>query len=254
MAKNVLKRGVISGKSRPIAGSHVRSHPGRPYLDHELGRGSASSHEEAFRFLFVIALSVLATLLILHWKGIAYRSSAIRRRFLRQERYAGRYLQALWRDGEVRYSFLNIFYNPRRRRYEIAGRTYNPAGEQLADFAAAHVFVPAGKDPAIEFIWRASDFLRGFTRMTLEDCDEDYIQGGGVVITFDAWPRAYPVRFKHLLARHVLVALGVRSPIDSSEEPDFVRKFHAAFGASVMEGFGGAAKTKAQPVTESSLT
>ena len=37
------------------------------------------------------------------------------------------------------------------------------------------------------------------------------------------------------------------------EEPDFVRKFHAAFGAQVMEGFGGAAKAEAQLVKQNSL-
>ncbi len=213
--------------------------------------------EEAFRLLFLIAFSVLATLLTFYWKDLAYRSSAIRRRLMPEERFAGRYLQAIWRNGEVRYSFVNIFYNAKRRRYEVAGRTYSPAGEELTDFKSAYVLFPSDKDANIEFIWRASNSSQGYTRMTLEDSDEDYIQGDGLVITFDAWPRAYPVRFKHLNDNHVREALGVRSPVDSSEEPDFVRKFHAAFGARVMEGFGGAAKAQAkaegQPVTEISL-
>ena len=53
--------------------------------------------EEAFRLLFLIALSVLATLLTIYWKNLAYRSSRIRRRLMPEERYAGRYLQALGR-------------------------------------------------------------------------------------------------------------------------------------------------------------
>jgi hypothetical protein len=213
--------------------------------------------EQAFRLLFLIAFSVFATLLALYWKDLAYRSSAIRRRLLPGERFAGRYLQAVWRNGEVRYSFVNIFYNARRRRYEAAGRTYSAAGEKLNDFNSTYVLFPSGKDVDIEFIWRSRNALRGYTRMTLEDSNEDYIQGDGLVITFNAWPRAYPVRFKHLHDHYVRKALGVRSPTSSSEEPDFVRKFHAAFGAHVMEGFGGAAKAEAkaeaQPLEESTL-
>jgi hypothetical protein len=209
--------------------------------------------DQAFRLLFLIGFSILATLLSLHWKNLAYRFQAIRRRLLRNERYAGRYLQALWRNGELRYSFVNIFYNARQRRYEVAGRTYSPAGQQLNDFKSTYVLFPSDKDASIEFIWRASNSSQGYTRMTLEDSDKDYIQGNGHVITFDAWPRSYPIRFKHLHDHHVREALGVRSPATSREEPEFVRKFHAAFGTHVMEGFGGAAKAEAQPLKESSL-
>ena len=174
-----------------------------------------------------------------------------------EERYAGRYLQALWRNGELRYSFVNIFYNARRRRYEVAGRTYSPEGKELTDFKSTYVLFPSEKDANIEFIWHASNSSQGYTRMTLEDSDEDYIQGDGLVISFDAWPRAYPVRFKHLHDHHVREALGVRSPVNSSEEPEFVKRFHAAFGAHVMEGFGGAAKgearAKAQPLMPNAL-
>ena len=49
----------------------------------------------------------------------------------------------------------------------------------------------------------------------------------------------------------------MRSPVNSSEEPEFVKRFHAAFGAHVMEGFGGAAKgeakAKAQPLMPNAL-
>ena len=209
--------------------------------------------EEAFRLLFLIAFSVLATWLTIYWKNLAYRSSTIRRRLMPDERYAGRYLQALWRNGELRYSFVHIFYNGKRRRYEVAGRTYSPEGKELTDFKSTYVLFPSDKDANIEFIWRANS-SQGYTRMTLEDSDEDYIQGDGLVISFDAWPRAYPVRFKHLHDHHVRKALGVRSPTESSEEPDFVKRFHAAFGAHVMEGFGGAARAEeAQPLTANAL-
>jgi hypothetical protein len=206
--------------------------------------------DEAFRLLFLIAFSVLATWLTIYWRNLAYRSSSIRRRLMPDERYAGRYLQALWRNGELRYSFVHIFYNGKRRRYEVAGRTYSPEGKELADFKSHYVVFPSEKDANIEFIWHASNSSQGYTRMTLEDSDEDYIQGDGLVISFDAWPRAYPVRFKHLHDHHVRKALGVRSPTESSEEPEFVKRFHAAFGEHVMEGFGGAAKAEAKAKAE----
>jgi hypothetical protein len=209
--------------------------------------------EQALRLLFLMAFSVAVTIVALYWKDLAFRSSAIRRRLMRGERYAGRYLQALWRNGEVRYSFVNIFYNARRRRYEVAGRTYNPAGEKLNDFNSTYVLFQSSKDADIEFIWQARNASRGYTRMALEDSKEDYIQGDGLVITFSSWPRAYPVRFKHLHDHYVRNALGVHSPATPGEEPDFVRKFHAAFGAHVMEGFGGGAKAEGQLVTQNSL-
>ncbi len=213
--------------------------------------------EQALRLMALIAFSVFATFLIIYWRNLAYRSPAIRRRMMPEERYAGRYLQALWRQGEVRYSFVDIFYNPRRRRYEVAGRTYSPGGQKLNDFRSRYVFFPAKKNANIEFIWQANNSSQGYTRMTLEDSDEDYIQGDGLIITFNAWPRAYPLRFKPLHDHHVREALGVRSPSNFSEEPEFVRRFHAAFGEHVMEGFGGAAKAEptanVQPLTESSL-
>lgn len=215
--------------------------------------------DEAFRLLFLIAFSVLATWLTFYWRNLAYRSPTIRRRLMPDERYAGRYLQALWRNGELRYSFVDIFYNAKRRRYEVAGRTYSSEGKELTDFKSIYVLFPSEKDANIEFIWRGGNSSQGYTRMTLEDSGEDYIQGDGLVISFDAWPRAYPVRFKHLHDHHVREALGVRSPANSSEEPEFVRKFHAAFGAHVMEGFGAAAKAEAkakadvQPLTANAL-
>jgi hypothetical protein len=208
---------------------------------------------EAFRLLFLIAFSVLATWIALYWRDLAYRSSAIRRRLMPDERYAGRYLQALWRQGEIRYSFVHIFYDWRRRRFEVAGRTYNPKGEELATFQSSYVRFPSEKDANIEFIWQAGDNSTGYTRMTLEDSDEDYIQGHGSVITFDGWPKAYPVRFKHLHDHHVREALGVRSPSSSAEEPEFIRKFHAMYGDRVMEGFGGPGKEKAEPAAEGAL-
>ena len=209
--------------------------------------------EEAYRLLFLVGIGILATLLLLYWRSLAYRSSAVRRRLMSEERYAGRYLQALWRNGEVRYSFVNIVYNARKRRYEVTGRTYSPAGELLGSFKSLYILFPSRKEANIEFMWHSSSSSKGYTRMTLEDSGEDYVQGNGSVITFDAWPRAYPLRFKHLQDDHVREALGIRSPASSREEPGFIRKFHEAFGATVMEGFRGGSKTianEAQPLQE----
>ncbi len=206
---------------------------------------------EAFRLLFLISFSVLATWLTFYWKDLAYRSSTIRRRLMPNERYAGRYLQAVWRQGELRYSFVHIFYNWRCHRFEVAGRTYSPAGDELAAFKSSYVLFPSEKDADIEFIWQATNASSGYTRMTLGDSDEDYIQGDGLIITFDAQPKAYPVRFKHLHNHYVRQALGVSSPEHASEEPEFVKKFHTMYGGRVVEGLGGATKAEGDLVTQS---
>jgi len=43
--------------------------------------------------------------------------------------------------------------------------------------------------------------------------------------------------FKHLHDGHVRQALGISVPAHSSEEPRFIRKFHAKLGDAVREGF-----------------
>ncbi len=200
---------------------------------------------EAFRLLALIATTGVATWLSLYWRDFAYRSPALRRRLLPEERYAGRYLQAVWRGDEVRYSIVNIYYNRPRQRFEVAGRTYGPSGGELSSFRSNYLLFPSGKDDTIEFIWQGSRSASGYTRMTLENTDEDYIQGEGLVMTFDAQPKAYPLRFKHLHDHHVRQALGVDAPVHAAEEPAFVRKFHAMYGEVVQDGFAGHEKVAA---------
>ncbi len=197
---------------------------------------------EAFRLLFLIAFSIGATALSIYWKNLAYRSAFLRRGLMPEERYAGRYLQAVSRQGELRYSFIHIYYNWRRRRFEVAGRSYNPEGQELTAFKSHYVLFPSDKDANIEFIWQASNGSNGYTRMTLEDGDEDYIQGDGQIMTFAAKPEAYPLQFKHLHDSHVREALGINAPTDSSEEPRFIKKFHTLYGPRVAQGFGGGPK------------
>ncbi len=198
--------------------------------------------EEALRLLFLVGSGVAATLLFLYWRRFACRFHMFRRRLMPEDRYAGRYLQALWRNNELRYSFVTIFYNTRRRDYDVNGRTYSPAGQPLTEYKSTYVILPSRKEGAIEFFWRTPNASQGYTQMTLQESDHDYIQGGGRVVTLDAWPVAYPIRFKHMDDRYVREALGVHSPANASEEPEFIRKFHERFGAQVMEGFGGGAK------------
>ena len=54
---------------------------------------------------------------------------------------------------------MNIFYNSRRRRYEVAGRTYSPEGKELTDFKSTYVLFPSKKDAKIEFIWLREQFI-----------------------------------------------------------------------------------------------
>ncbi len=199
---------------------------------------------EAFRLLFLIAFSVLATWLTFYWKNLAYRYEPIRRRLVPEERFAGRYFQVVWRRGEPRYSFVHIFFNPRRRRHEVEGRSYDPEGKELTDFKSNYVLFPSEKDANIEFIWQANNGSAGYTRMTLEDGDEDYMQGSGHMMTFAAEPEARPLKFKHLHDNHVRSALGVGAPATAADEPEFVRKFHAMYGADVIRSFQGPAKAE----------
>src|SRR5208337_550916 len=81
---------------------------------------------EAIRLLLLVLLTGLATWLTVHWRDLALRFPGIRRRLLPEQRYAGRYLQAVSRKDGVRYAILNVYYNPRQRRFEVFGRNYNP--------------------------------------------------------------------------------------------------------------------------------
>lgn len=200
---------------------------------------------EAFRLLFLIAFTALATWLSFYWKDLAYRSPTIRRRLLPEERYAGRYLQAVLRGGEVRYSIVNIYFNRTKKRFEVAGRTYGSGGDDLSFFGSHYVIFPSDKDENIEFIWQGRRASAGYTRMTLIGSDEDYIQGDGLVMTFHTQPKVYPIRFKHLHDRFVREALGVHSPVHADEEPEFIRKFHAMYGGAVKEGLSGAERAAA---------
>lgn len=192
---------------------------------------------EALRLVLLIIFTVVATWLSLYWRELAYRSPRIRRSLLPEERYAGRYLQAIWRDSAVRYAVVNIFYNRERRRFELAGRSYNPEGKELSSFRAPFVLFPSGRDYHIEFIWEGGEKASGCTRMTVDHTDEELIQGHGLVVIVDAEPKAYSMRFKHLQERHVKEALGISCPAQASEEPEFIRKFHALFGGAVLDAF-----------------
>lgn len=217
-----------------------------------LGLDRRSHGVHASHLYIFIGLAALAIVLAFSWKAIAYRSAFMRRGFMPQERFAGRYLQALWRNGEIRYSILTILFNARQHRYEVTGRSYDGSGRLLAEFRSIEVALPPNKDGSIEFVWQAGSPSEGFTKMILEECGDDYLQGAGHIITFGAWPRAYPVRFKSLNNRHVRSALGIGSPVNFREEPAFVRKFHAAFGVHVMEGFCGG-RTKEHPFETSPI-
>jgi hypothetical protein len=197
---------------------------------------------EAFRLLLLISFTAVATWLAIYWRDLAYRSPTMRRKLLPNERYAGRYLQAVWRGDEVRYAIVNIYFNRAKKRFEIAGRTYNPEGDALSSFKSAYVLFPAEKDDNIEFIWQGTRADSGYTRMTVEGGDENFVQGVGFVMRFDAnKPKAYPLRFKHLHTQFVKDALGVHPPAKAVEEPEFVKKFHGKYGEAAKAGLAAEA-------------
>ncbi len=192
---------------------------------------------EAFRLLFLILITGIATWLSFYWRSLALRSPFIRRRLLPEERYAGRYLQAVRRGSEIRYAIVHIFYNPRKKRFEAHGRNYSPSGEEVSSFRSKHVLLPPDKDGDIEFIWQGNRAAAGYTCMKRENRDDDYIEGDGYVIAFGQKPRTFPILFKHLHGGHVRKALGIGAPERMKEEPGFVRKFHAELGEAVRHGF-----------------
>lgn len=197
---------------------------------------------EATRLLMLILFTGIATWITFYWRDILYRSPTIRRRLLPNERYTGRYLQAVKHDAEIRYAIINIFFNRPKKRFEVAGRAYGPEGNDLSAFKSNFVLFPSEKDDNIEFIWQgrtaaSANFLGGYTRMTVDSTDEDYIQGTGIIMSFGDEPKVYQLKFKHLHDEHVSSALGARAPHQIADEPEFIKKFHAMFGDAVREGF-----------------
>ncbi len=197
---------------------------------------------EALRMLLLAVFPGIATWAGVYWRGLAFRSTGIRRRLLPGERYAGQYLQAVRRGDEVRYVIVHIYYNRSKSRFEALGRNYNSSGEQTSSFKSNYMIFPSDKDDNIEFIWQGSRAASGYTRMTVENPDGDYIEGDGYVIVFGAKPKAFPILFKHLHGRHVRDALGIAPPTQAGEEGRFIRKFHAKLGGAVKEAFEGAAE------------
>jgi hypothetical protein len=197
---------------------------------------------EAFRLLCLVLFSGLATWSILHWRDLALRFPSVRKRLLPEERYAGRYLQAASRKDGIRYAILDVYYNPRQRRFEVFGRNYSPAGEQLSSFKSSHILFPSVKDENIEFIWQGSKSASGHTLMRVEIVDADYIEGDGRIQTFSANPEILPILFKLLHEGHVRQALGVGPPSSAAEEPDFIRSFHEKLGGAVLAGFSNVAE------------
>jgi hypothetical protein len=192
---------------------------------------------EAFRVLSLLVFSVLATWITLYWKDLAYRSPAMRRRLIPDERYAGRYLQAVWRGGAVNYTLVDIYFNPVRKRHEVTGRTYDAAGKSVSAFRSGYMLFPSEKDNNIEFIWQGAGNASGYTRMSIEASQPGFIEGEGFVMTFEAEPKAFPLQFKLLRDDYVRNDLGVPVPRQADEEARFVLLFNAKFGALIKNKF-----------------
>lgn len=193
------------------------------------------------RLLLLLAATAGLSWLIFHWRGIAYRSSAIRRALFPEERYSGRYLQAVLHPKEVRYAIVTIFFNPARKRFEVAGRVYGEDGKPLSAFSSTYVRFPPNKHNNIEFVWQgrrafSANSVAGYTRMSVDVLDGNYVEGTGLVMNFEGVPKIHPILFKRLHDRLVVEALGRRPPKYAAEEPEFIKKFHSQYGDAVKEG------------------
>jgi hypothetical protein len=198
---------------------------------------------EPFRLLLLIAFSAFVTWLGFYWRSLALRSPSLRKRMLPEERYAGRYLQAVDREDGLRYSIIRIFYNPRRRRFEASGRNYEPSGEKVSAFTSAYLIFPTDGENAIQFVWKGDRAASGHTLMALENEEDDgYVEGSGRIQIFGDKPTVLPIRFKQLHPAHVESALGAPPPVHSAGEPAFIKAFHAKFGKAVKAGFENVAE------------
>jgi hypothetical protein len=206
-------------------------------LDREL------QDNEAYRMLFLIVATGVATWLTFYWRSLALRWRFVRKRLLPEERYAGRYLQAVHRDGgEIRYVIVHICYNSRKKRFEAYGRAYNDSGEEVSSFQSHHLHFPAEGDENLEFIWQGRRAASGYTCMKVEARDGDYIEGSGYVIAFGQKPKTYPLLFKRLHGGDIYEALGVNAPAHPKEEAEFIKKFHGELGAKVRHSFESTAE------------
>jgi hypothetical protein len=197
---------------------------------------------EAFRLLLVLASTSISTWLFFYWRDLARKSRRLRRRLEPNERYSGSYLQVIQRDDEIRYAVLRIEYISRKKRFEVFGRIYNPAGNELSAFQAYHVVFPTEDSENLEFVWKGRRAASGFTCMKVENRDGDYIEGGGYVIAFGAKPRTFPVLFKRLFNDDVREVLGVNVPSHSGEDAAFIRAFHDRLGEKVRHSFENTAE------------
>lgn len=205
---------------------------------------------EALRLLFLIISTALLSWVAISWRNFAYRSSMLRRRLLPQERYAGRYLQAVMEDsGEIRYTIVNIHYSQPRRRYEVLGRSYGSDASDQAYFKGSYILFPSDQDDNIEFIWQGRRSLEiqslgGYTKMNVEESEDNYIQGDGFVMTFNIPPQIRRLRFKLLKDELLIRDMGMRCPRSPSEEPLFIQRFHAIFGNQVRAGLSNKNNTE----------
>ncbi len=192
---------------------------------------------EAFRLLFLLLFTGVATWLTFYWRDLLLRWRFIRKRFLPGERFAGQYVQAVKRGEAIRYAILRIAYNGSEGRYEADGRNYNSSGEEVSSFRSNHVFLPGKEGGEIEFIWEGSRVATGYACMTAEISEDGYAEGEGYLVTFGQPPKSFPLLFKQLDSEGLHEALGVGAPARPKEEPEFIRKFHREFGEAVVHGF-----------------
>jgi hypothetical protein len=192
---------------------------------------------EAFRLLFLLLFTGVATWLTFYWRDLLLRWRFIRRRFLPGERFAGQYVQAVKRGEAIRYAIIRIAYNSREGRYEAEGRNYDTSGSEVSSFRSNQVFLPAKDGGEIEFIWEGSRAAAGYTCMMLDVPEDGYAEGEGYLVTFGQAPKSFPLLFKQLDSEGLHEALGVGAPGRLKDEAEFVRKFHKEFGNAVSSGF-----------------
>lgn len=194
-------------------------------LEKFLGSGAIES---------VVEILVFLTLTIFVWfiDPLSMRFRFIRKFRRHEEKYCGKYVQIIQSGADRRYSLIDIFYNPKLRKYILSGKQYDAGGHPAIDFKSDRVFVVEDVYHTIEFSWVGGavnlikEKYEGFTKMIMTDAEDiEMLDGHGFFITFDEIPRRVNLQFVKMSKRR-LSEFGLLWPKKGSELTSFVLAFH----------------------------
>lgn len=184
--------------------------------------------------IYVLILGVIAFA-----KPIAIRITWIRRKIEPGDTYAGKYVQIIGEEENRRYSIIEIFFDPKSKRYLLKGNQYDSEGSRAIDFTSQNVAFREGPINYMEFVWFAeiiSDKSRfdGYTMMQIDDKTQpDMFEGRGFFVTFHHDPLRFNLRFFRITEERLKKLNEVDNeekltiPITEHDRHNFVVKLHS---------------------------